>query len=73
MRMSPQHLHVDMCIQELEIPKWEPVSLLHRTAALGGEGMCSPCAASCWFDIRCFKAELCVVEAVAEKHYINLH
>lgn len=39
----------------------------------GGEGICSPCAASCWFDSRCLKGELCVVEAVAEKCYVNLH
>lgn len=25
-----------MCMQELVIPKWQPVSLLHRTAALWG-------------------------------------
>lgn len=70
---SPQHLHVYVYTGTGDPQIGAFFSVARGLQPWAGKGMCSPCAASCWFDTRCLKAELCVVEAVAEKYYNNLH
>lgn len=60
-----------VCIQELEVSKWE--SVLHGTAALVGEKEYVP-PMQLAADLIPGTLKLnCVDGAVAEKHYINIH